>query len=75
MRIAPTALEQSGTASHYGVIYLATSIACNAVPFFAASSTISAYVMFPTSAVLTAGNGVLCTARNSSAYLGWSAEL
>jgi hypothetical protein len=75
MRIAPSALEQSGTASDYGVVYLATSAICNSVPTYASSSTGNAYVQFNTAAVLTAGNGILGNTRTSTAYLGWSAEL
>ena len=75
MRIAPSALEQSGTASDYGVVYLATSAICNSVPTYASSTTGNAYVQFNTAAVLTAGNGILGNTRTSTAYLGWSAEL
>lgn len=75
MRTRPTALEQSGTANHYGVAYLATSAACSAVPTFAYSTDIVAQVQFTNTAVLTAGQASEGYSANASGYLAWSAEL
>jgi hypothetical protein len=75
MRIAPTALEQSGTAGDYGITYLATGAVCNVVPVLVVASNSAMTVTFGVSAVLTAGNAVGPYAVNTNAYLGWSAEL
>jgi hypothetical protein len=76
MRTAPTALEQSGTASDYTVRRQGGSvIACNSVPTFGATSTIAANIQLPVASGLTAGEGSAGRAANTSAYLGWSAEL
>ena len=74
MRTAPTALEQSGTATNYSVNYTTTSANCSSVPTFSSGTIWSAMTILTTAAVLTAGHGVLPQA-NSSGYLGWSAEL
>lgn len=76
MRIAPTALEQSGTAANYGVNNLAVVTACTSVPTFGSACIDSATTVFTTGATLTAGQG--CQGVNNStttAYLAWSAEL
>jgi len=76
MRIAPTALEQSGTAADYLVTYLAAAAACSAVPAFSNCSAITAATTFTVAAAtLIAGDGVNAGSNASTAYLGWSAEL
>jgi hypothetical protein len=75
MRIAPTALEQTGTAADYGVGNLNTGTVCNAVPTFSISNQSSAESTFNTSATLTGGQGSLGYAVTSTSYLAWSAEL
>jgi hypothetical protein len=75
MRTRPTALEQSGTANHYGIAYLATSAACSAVPTFAYSTELVSQVQFTNTAVLTAGQASEGYSANASGYLAWSAEL
>jgi len=75
MRVAPTALEQTGTASDYQVIYLATATVCNAVPFFGGSSNFGFDLYFQVASGLTAGQGSKIAANNANAYLAWSAEL
>jgi hypothetical protein len=75
MRIRPTALEQSGTANHYGIAYLATSAACSAVPTFAYSTDLISQVQFTNTAVLTAGQANEGYSANATGYLAWSAEL
>ena len=75
MRVRPTALEQSGTASHYGIAYLAASQACTAVPVFAYSTELVAQVQLTNTAVLTAGQANEAFAANASGYFAWSAEL
>ena len=76
MRTAPTALEQSGTATDYSVRYLATFRACGAVPIFYEATTNSGFVELTTDLdVLTAGQGSNLRPVNTSAFLAWSAEL
>ena len=79
MRVAPTALEQSGTANQYGIAQPGVNaVACSAVPAFSAASTRFATVSatatgllekyLPTILQTDATNG-------ATAFLGWSAEL
>ena len=78
MRTAPSALEQTGTAGDYRVRNTAaTSTTCSAVPVIAAAGTTSYSVVtsFTVASGLTAGQGCFLQAVNSTAYLGWSAEL
>jgi hypothetical protein len=75
MRADPTALEQSGTASDYRVIYQGTSAICTSVPTFSAATVASSYVRFNNSAVFTVGQACIVECLTSAAYLGWSAEL
>ena len=75
MRTAPTALEQSGTAGDYNVIYQGTTATCTSVPTFANASINSIYLRFNTGVVFTVGQGCLLNIVNSNGYLGWSAEL
>jgi hypothetical protein len=76
MRIAPSALEQSGTAGDYRV-FIAAGTTCSAVPVIASStgSPFSISTTFTVASGLTANSGAYLQALNSSAYLGWSAEL
>jgi hypothetical protein len=74
MRSAPTALEQSGTAGDYRV--KGTSIiTCSAVPAISTTYTNGSLVDFTVASGLTAGQAIFNQGLNSSAYLGWSAEL
>ncbi len=75
MRIAPTALEQSGTAGDYSVRHQATSTTASAVPAFESASTYAGIFTTTVASGLTAGNGSFARPVNSTAYLGWSAEL
>jgi hypothetical protein len=77
MRIAPTALEQSGTAAHYGINFLNTNAACDAVPtIVGGNSTTNGSVRFSVAGgVLTAGQASLLRSKSASGYLAWSAEL
>jgi hypothetical protein len=75
MRIAPTALEQSGTASDYRVIYQGTSSVCNSVPTFAQGSPSNIYIRFNNLAVFTVGQAGILENLASAAFLAWSAEL
>jgi hypothetical protein len=74
MRASPTALEQSGTASHYRV-YIGASVTCSAVPLFGDAGQISARTTFTVASGLTTNQGNFGMSNSDSAYLGWSAEL
>ena len=77
MRARPSALEQSGTASNYRVIYSNTATVCNSVPTFSAiTSEVNAGVNFFVASGLTTGIGLGAqVAPSTTAFLGWSAEL
>lgn len=75
MRTAPTALEQSGTASHYRVRHATTDTTCSAVPIFQNASNWLAWSASTVASGLTAGQGSFLRSNNASAYLAWSAEL
>jgi hypothetical protein len=79
MRVAPTALEQSGTASNYRVVSPAASANCSAVPTFTSATNKHGFIVnFTVASGLTTGQGA--TGRTgdttgASGYLAWSAEL
>jgi hypothetical protein len=76
MRISPTALETSGTASDYGVQVLGSTGTCSAVPTFQGASTNYATSVNYFQAGLVAGQGGLFSGKASgNGYLGFSAEL
>jgi hypothetical protein len=79
MRIAPTALETSGTAGDYVVNTKDGNIACSAVPSFGSASKSSLYFLNTTTGSLVAGEGSAGrtngTAAGLNAFLAWSAEL
>lgn len=80
MRIAPTALEQSGTANHYQISSgVWGNISCSAVPTYGSVTTVNNwFVNITVASGLTAGQaGYFRTdsTNGAAAYLGWSAEL
>jgi hypothetical protein len=75
MRVAPTALEQSGTASDYLIAYQNSAVAGSSVPTFVGATLKAGVVNFNVGAVLTAGNGVMGGPNGANNYLGFSAEL
>lgn len=79
MRIAPTALEQSGTANHYAIFQAGIgATVCSSVPSFSTASTGLATVVGQVASGLTVFNpGTLHTdaTNGAAAYLGFSAEL
>jgi len=76
MRIAPTALETTGTASNYALFNSSGSgVAATALTLNAASVHSGEAAVTVTSGI-TSGNATVLTANNNTtAYLGWSAEL
>jgi hypothetical protein len=76
MRVKPSALEQSGTASHYQILHAATATTCSSVPSFDTITSETIYgTNFTVASGLTAGQGSGGRSNNASAYLGFSAEL
>jgi hypothetical protein len=75
MRTAPSALEQSGTASHYRIRHAATDTNLSAVPVFQNASNWLAWTSGTVASGLTTGQGSFLRSNNASAYLAWSAEL
>jgi hypothetical protein len=76
MRIAPTALEQSGTAGDYSLVNSGgTGTALNAVPEFNVSSSYICLINCSVASGLTAGHSTMIRAVNTNAFLGFSAEL
>ena len=76
MRTNATALEQSGTASHYKVISNATTYTCSSAPSFLGDpNNTSQSVNFTFSGSGTQGQGGLGRSGNSNAYLAWDTEL
>jgi len=77
MRTRPTALEQSGTAADYNVVRcgLGTNANCSAVPTFGVANLTNAQTVFTVASGLSNGVAGSVQTNNTSAYLGWSAEL
>ena len=75
MRTAPSALEQTGTAGDYKVLYLSSAATCTSVPVFSSANVNSADSFWTVAAVLTAGQGGLPRSVNANAFHAWSAEL
>ena len=75
MRAAPSALEQTGTASDYK-IRRSTTQTCSSVPTFGHATVDQAVTQFTKSSHGWGdGSAVRCVGGTSGAYLGWSAEL
>ena len=75
MRSAPTALEQSGTASDYTSFRRNGSVACTSVPTFTYANVQGCMTTFTTTGDFNQGEAIIQMALTSSSYLGWSAEL
>ncbi len=75
MRDAPSALEQTGTASNYVVITGAGNINCSSVPTYQTASQWGAQFRFTVASGLTTGQATLARSTAANVYLGWSAEL
>jgi hypothetical protein len=75
MRVAPTALETSGTAADYSVVTGVTITDCNSIPTFASTTTSSANTNFSVASGLTISQAIHARAASGNAFLGWSAEL
>jgi hypothetical protein len=75
MRVAPTALEQSGTANHYR-INSNTNVDCSAVPTFNSATQNAARVNYTVASGLTTNApSFFSNSANGAGFLAWSAEL
>ena len=76
MRTNLTAVEQTGTASHYKVIHNSTTSTCSSVPsYLGDANNTSQSLNFVASSSGTQGQGGLGRSGNASAYFAWDAEL
>jgi hypothetical protein len=75
MRITPTAVEQTGTASNYRVRHSGGGSTCSSVPSFANASPSSSFIIFTVASGLTTGQGSFGETNLAGAYLAWSAEI
>jgi hypothetical protein len=77
MRTPPTAIEQTGTATHYRVVNASGSgVNLSSVPAFSTASKSVASTTFAVASGLVAGNATyLLPDAGQNGYLGWSAEL
>ena len=74
LRTAPSALEQTGTASDYRVNEYSTNHVCNAVPAFSTCGTDTATVVFSVASIATE-RSIFLRAATTNAFLAYSAEL
>jgi hypothetical protein len=75
MRIAPTALEQSGTAGHYDVVNQNGATTVSSVPTYVDVTDTIARTQFTVSSGLTSGGAGTARTSNANGFLAWSAEL
>jgi len=75
MRTAPTALEQSGTASDYSVLSGSGWVVSTSVPTLSTTTNSSLNITFTTTAGFVIGYGGIARDETGNAYFGWSAEL
>jgi len=75
MRIAPPALEQSGTATDYQIVNASGATNCSSVPTLNDTTVDLARTSFTVASGLTAGDGGAVRSGTSNGFLAWSAEL
>jgi hypothetical protein len=75
MRIIPSALDTTGTASDYRLYYGGTASDCSIVPSISDTTTIGGVIVATVASGLTAGGASIVASGTPNAYLGWSAEL
>jgi hypothetical protein len=76
MRVAPSALEQTGTASDYRIRIDGTNVTFSSVPAFQNATTYNAAISCSVASGLAAGKALSIRPNTSAvAYLAWSAEL
>jgi hypothetical protein len=74
MRVAPTAVEVTGTAANYEVRHQNTVTACSSVPTLLDAGTNHVTLRFTVASGLTAGQGAQGRTA-ADGYVGWTAEL
>ena len=78
MRSNVGAVEQSGTAGHYGLIYGTGTATCSGVPIFGGDpnkDNITVNFNVTSGFAGATGDAVIGRSRDNAAYLGFSAEL
>jgi hypothetical protein len=75
MRAAPSALEQSGTASDYRVFETGGTVNFSSVPTFITATVKTAVITQTVASNLVAGRANYTAASTGTAFLAWSAEL
>jgi hypothetical protein len=76
MRISPSSLEQTGTASNYSTRTAGATVTnCSDVPSFYSASTNTSMLLLTVASGLTAGQGANLRPNATTAFLAWSAEL
>ena len=76
MRVAPTSIDTSGTASHYRVLVGATQYNNTSVPSLDQANAQTSSILFTNAGTMTAGQAGGAGANNTtSAYIGFNAEL
>jgi hypothetical protein len=78
MRVAPTSVETTATASNYAIYGGSVVIACTSVPLLGTSNStpVTQGISFRATGALTVGRAYQVIANaNNTAYLGFSAEL
>lgn len=75
MRIAPTAIETTGTVANYTLAKLATTVVATGVTLMASTTNNLLITAVTVASGLVAGEGLSLRAAATGAYLGFSAEL
>lgn len=75
MRVAPTALEQSGTAADYAIAHANTTTALSSAPSFLNATTQAALSSILVASGLTVGQAAEFYTNSANAFVAWSAEL
>ena len=76
MRVPPTGIEHTGSATNYKVAHGFTATTCSAVPTFANASDTICGVNFTVASGLTGGQGIAIERNSGTAYIGFTgAEL
>jgi hypothetical protein len=77
MRIVPTSLETTGSASSYRLYVGGTEVNCSVVPALSDSTTVGGIISLTVSSGLTAGQTTILASGVdvSNSFLAWSAEL
>ena len=75
LRVPPTAIETTGSASDYKISQLTTATTCDAVPTFDTANTLQTHIYFTVASGLTAGYGSRASTTGAGKYIAFSAEL